>query len=58
MGSQTYQYFILLFFTLSVEGGRGKVNDKIFTLSVVFFILMASLSKYESMVTQMQKCSF
>ena len=29
--SQTYKYFILLFFTPSVEGGRGLVNDAIFT---------------------------
>ena len=36
-GFQTYQYFILLFFTLSVKGGRGKVNDTNFTLSAVFF---------------------
>ena len=42
-GSQTYQYFIILFFTLSVEGGRGKVNDAILTLSTVFFILTSSL---------------
>ena len=38
-GSQTYQYFIFLFFTLSVEGGRGKVNDANFTLSAVSFFL-------------------
>ena len=29
--------FHSLFFTLSVEGGRGKVNDANFTLSAVFF---------------------
>ena len=29
--------FHSLFFTLSVEGGRGKVNDAIFTLPAVFF---------------------
>ena len=27
---------ILLFFTLSVDGGMGKVNDAIFTLSAYF----------------------
>ena len=43
--SLTYWYFILLFFTLSVEVGRCKVNDAIFTLSAVFFILIASLTK-------------
>ena len=37
-GYQTYQYFILLFFTLSVEGRRGKVNDAIFTLSAFFWM--------------------
>ena len=42
-GSQIYQYLIILFFTLSVEGGRGKLNDTNFTLSAVFF-LMSSLS--------------
>ena len=29
-------YLFLLFFTLSVQGGRGKVNDTNFTLSAVF----------------------
>ena len=36
LGSKTYQYFIFLFFTLSVERGRGTINDAIFTLSAVF----------------------
>ena len=36
-GSQTYKYFILLFFTLSLGGEGGKVNDAIFTKSAVFF---------------------
>ena len=36
LGSKTYQYFIFLFFTLSVERGRGMINDAIFTLSAVF----------------------
>ena len=36
-GVLNLQYFIVFFFTLSVEGGRGKVNDAIFTLSTFFF---------------------
>ena len=42
-GYETYQYFILLFFTLSVEGERSEVNDTNSTLSAVFFWL-SSLS--------------
>ena len=45
-GSQIYQYLILLFFTLSVEGGRAKVNDTNLTLSAVFifgFLPLATL---------------
>ena len=37
-GSQTYKYFILLFFTVSLGGEGGKVNDAIFTKSAVFLL--------------------
>ena len=37
--SQTYQFFILLFFILSIEGGSSKVHDAMFTLSAVFLCL-------------------
>ena len=37
-GSQTYQYFMPLFFTLSVGGEGGMVNDTNFTLYTVFFL--------------------
>ena len=45
-GSQTYQYFILLFFTLLVGGEGGKVNDAIVTKSAVFFFDVFPYSQY------------
>ena len=41
-------------FHSSSRGGRGKVNDAIFTLSAIFFIMMASLNKPLQYLTEDQ----